>query len=189
MCIFDYLKRIPNYIWLLCADSVYFGIQHLPELEKAQIQDFRNWCEANLGTSTRSSPDSPIMGVVQGSGDTAIQDASASGEAKEDASRAEKSAPSLANTEEPSPSATAADAGNAGGSGSSGTRIIPFQSVPSSVQEELGKELFDDPLLTPENMKKLQDCMKWSFKFTQVSLIISKSALASSSLTTGVSSL
>jgi len=46
----------------------------------------------------------------------------------------------------------------------------------------LGKELFGDPLLTPENMKKLQDCMKWSYKFTQVSLIFSQSILASSSL-------
>ena len=46
----------------------------------------------------------------------------------------------------------------------------------------MGKELFGDPLLTPENMKKLQDCMKWSYKFTQVSLIFSQSILASSSL-------
>ena len=43
----------------------------------------------------------------------------------------------------------------AGGSGSARTRIIPFQSLPTSIQEELGKDLFDDPLLTPENMKKL----------------------------------
>ena len=64
--------------------------------------------------------------------------------------------------------AAAATDGKAGGSGTSGTRIIPFQSLPSSSQEELGKDLFDDPLLTPENMKKLQDYMKWSFKFTQV---------------------
>ena len=107
------------------------------------------------------------MGLLKGSSDAATQEVSASGEAKEDAPGAEKSAPSLANTERPSPSAptvdadaTAATDGKAGGSGSSGTRIIPFQSLPSSSQEELGKDLFDDPLLTPENMKKLQDYMK-----------------------------
>ena len=37
--------------------------------------------------------------------------------------------------------------------------------MPQSTQEELGKELFDDPLLTVDNMKKLADCMQWSFKF------------------------
>ena len=41
--------------------------------------------------------------------------------------------------------------------------------MPQSTQEELGKELFDDPLLSLDNMKKLVDCMQWSFKFTKVS--------------------
>ena len=50
-------------------------------------------------------------------------------------------------------------------------RLIPFQSMPQSTQEELGKELFDDPLLSVDNMKKLADCMQWSFKFTKVSLL------------------
>ena len=93
------------------------------------------------------------MGVVKGSADAATQEASASGEA-------EKSAPSSTDVVGASPSAAATAAGEAGGSGSTGTRIIPFQSLPSSSQEELGKDLFDDPLLTPENMKKLQDYMK-----------------------------
>ena len=120
------------------------------------------------------------MGVVKGSADAATQEASASGEA-------EKSAPSLTNIEGASPS-TAAAVGEAGGSGSTGNRIIPFQSLPPSVQEQLGKDLFDDPLLTPENMRKLQDCMKWSFKFTQVSLIFPKCFLVSCSLAAEVSS-
>ena len=156
-----------------CIDSKSSRIQHLSEQEKAQIQDFRNWCQANPEATTRSAPDSPIMGVVKGSDDATTQDASAFGEAKGDASGVQKNTPSLANNEEPSPSAAATDttaAGEAGGLGSSSTRIIPFQSLLSSVQVELGKVLFDDPLLTLENMKKFQDCMKWSFKFTQVSL-------------------
>ena len=150
---------------LLCVDSGLFRIQHLPEQEKAQIQDLRNWFESNLKSSSRSAPDSPIMGVVKGSGDAATQEASADREAEKDTSGAEKSAPSLTNIEGASPS-TAVAAGEAGRSGSTGNRIIPFQSLPPSVQEQLGKDLFDDPLLTPENMRKLQDCMKWSFKFT-----------------------
>ena len=43
--------------------------------------------------------------------------------------------------------------------------------MPQSTQEELGKELFDDALLTVDNMKKLTDCMQWSFKFTKVGLL------------------
>ena len=71
--------------------------------------------------------------------------------------------------------AAAEGASNVGGSGSNGAegskgpsvRLIPFQSMPQSTQEELGKELFDDRLLTVDNMKKLADCMQWSFKFTK----------------------
>jgi cytochrome c peroxidase len=75
--------------------------------------------------------------------------------------------------------AAAEGASNAGRSGSSGAegskgpsiRLLPFQSMPQSAQEELGKELFDIPLLSLDNMKKLADCMQWSFKFTKVSLL------------------
>ena len=75
--------------------------------------------------------------------------------------------------------ATAEGASKAGRSRSSGAegskgpavRLVPFQSMPQSTQEELGKELFDDPLLSLDNMKKLADCMQWSFKFTRVSLL------------------
>ena len=34
-------------------------------------------------------------------------------------------------------------------------------------------ELFDDPLLSIENVKKLADYMQWSFKFTKVRLLLS----------------
>ena len=49
-------------------------------------------------------------------------------------------------------------------------RLVPFQSMPQSTQEELGKELFDDPLLSMENLKKLADSMQWCFKYTKVIL-------------------
>ena len=40
--------------------------------------------------------------------------------------------------------------------------------MPQSTQEELGKELFDDLLLSVDNMKKLADSMQWCFKYTKV---------------------
>ena len=51
-------------------------------------------------------------------------------------------------------------------------RLVSFQSMPQSTQEELGKELFDDPLLSVENMKKLADSMQWCFKYTKVNLLL-----------------
>ena len=76
--------------------------------------------------------------------------------------------------------AAAKGASNADGTGSSGAegsrgpavRLVPFQSMPQSTQEELGKELFDDPLLPIDNVKKLADYMQWSFKYTKVSILL-----------------
>ena len=117
------------------------------------------------GTS-RSAPKSLVIGLIETP--TAIL----------------PSADAAENPSEPSPEtsdtpAAAEGASNAGGSGSSGAegskgpsvRLVPSQSMPQSAQEELGKELFDDPLLSLDNMKKLADCMQWSFKFTKVSLL------------------
>ena len=117
------------------------------------------------GTS-RSAPESPIIGLIE---------------------TPAASLPSVDTAEkpsEPSPKApdhtlaTAEGASNTSGSGSNGAegskgpsvRLVPFQSMPQSTQDKLGKDLFDDPLLTVDNMKKLADCMQRSFKFTKVSL-------------------
>ena len=51
-------------------------------------------------------------------------------------------------------------------------RVVPFQSLSQSAQEEMGKELFDDPLLSIDNIKKLADYMQWSFKYTKVNLLL-----------------
>ena len=64
--------------------------------------------------------------------------------------------------------AAAEGASNTDGTGNNGAqglrspavRVLPFQSMPQSTQEELGKELFDDPLLSIDNMKKLADFMQ-----------------------------
>jgi cytochrome c peroxidase len=85
------------------------------------------------------------------------------------------------NPEAPKHTPAAAEiASNAGGTGDSraegsigpAIRLVPFQSMPQIAQEELGKELFDDPLLSLDNMKKLAHYMQWSFKFTKVSLML-----------------
>ena len=76
------------------------------------------------------------------------------------------------------PSATTQGASSAAGIGDNRAegsknptvRLVPFQSMPQSTQEELDKELFDDPLLSVDNMKKLADSMQWCFKYTKVNL-------------------
>ena len=40
-------------------------IQYLPAFEKDQIQDFRNWMESNPETTTRSAPESPVIGLIE----------------------------------------------------------------------------------------------------------------------------
>jgi cytochrome c peroxidase len=78
-----------------------------------------------------------------------------------------------------SPSATTQGTSSAAGVGGNRAeglknptvRLVPFQSMPQSTQKELGKELFDDPLLSVDNMKKIADSMQWCFKYTKVNLL------------------
>jgi hypothetical protein len=42
-------------------------IQYLPAHEKDQIQDFRNWMKSNPETTTRSAPESPVIGLIKNS--------------------------------------------------------------------------------------------------------------------------
>jgi len=74
---------------------------------------------------------------------------------------------SCAATEDTS-AATKIGGGEAEGSRNPVVRVVPFQSLPQSAQEEMGKELFDNPLLSIKNVKKLTDYMQWSFKYTKV---------------------
>ena len=109
-------------------------------------------------SAARSAPESLIIGLIENSNATAYQEAGTSGLPTEYAPGAENSAPTA---EQLPPSATAREAATAaagtssgedGGSGKSTVRVVPFQSLPECAQEELGKELFDDPLLTVENV-------------------------------------
>ena len=123
----------------------------------------------DLETTTRSAPESPVIGLIENS--TANSpNADTPGTSGEP------------NLEAPPPTHSVATEGtsNADGIGSGGAegsktptvRVVPFQSLPQSTQEELGKEVFDDPLLSIDNAKKLADCMQWSFKYTKVNLLL-----------------
>ena len=119
-------------------------------------------------TTTRSAPESPVIGLIENS--TAIcQNADIPRTSNEPNPEAPERTP-----------AAAEGASNDDGTGSSGAqgsrglavRLVPFQSMPQSTQEELGKELFDDPLLSIDNVKRLADYMQWSLKYTKVSLLL-----------------
>ena len=132
--------------------------------EKDQVQDFRNWVSSGSEETSRSAPDSPVIGL--------ILTPAASFPSADTAER--PSEPSLETSDTLAAAEGASKAGRSGSSESKGpsVRLVPFQSMPQSVQEELGNELFDDPLLSLDNMKKLADCMQWSSKFTKVSLLL-----------------
>ena len=117
------------------------------------------------GTS-RSAPESPVIGLIETS--------AASLPSADTAENPSEPGPETSDT--PAAAEGASKAGgseNSGAGGSKGpsVRLVPFQSMPQSAQEELGKELFDDLLLSLDNMKKLADCIQWSFKFTKVNLL------------------
>ena len=119
------------------------------------------------GTS-RSAPESPIIGLI------------------ENPSASLLNADTTRISNEPSPQApdhtlaaaegdsNADETSNSGAQGSRGraVRLVTFQSMPRSTQEELGKELFDDSLLSIDNVKKLADYMQWSFKYAKVSILL-----------------
>ena len=128
--------------------------------------------QSDQESTTRSAPESPIIGLIENSAAAACQEKGTSGTSKESAPEAKKSSPSAANTGD----------GVAGGSENPTMRVVPLQPLPQPAQEDLGKELFDDPLLSMENVKKLADYMQWSFKFTKARLLLIKSFPVSSNV-------
>ena len=117
--------------------------------------------------TSRSTPESPIIGLIETSA-ASLPNADIAKKSSEPDPEGPEQTPAIGE-----------GASNAGGPGSNeaeglkgpAVRLVPFHSMPQSTQEELGKELFDDPLLSLDNMKKLADCMQWSFKFAKVSLL------------------
>ena len=120
-------------------------------------------------TTTRSSPDSPVIGLIENPTDNPANK-DMPGTSNEPNPEAPKHKPSTAT--EGTSNATGTGSSGAEGSKTPAVRLVPFQSLPQSTQEELGKELFDDPLLSVDNVKKLTDSMQWCFKYTKVNLIL-----------------
>ena len=81
-------------------------------------------------------------------------------------------APTPSATTQGTSSAAGVSSDKAEGSKNPTVRLVPFQSMPQSTQEELGKELFDNPLLSVDNVKKLADYMQRCFKYTKVILLL-----------------
>ena len=150
-------------------ESCLARIQYLPAQEKNQIQDFRNWMESSPEASTQSTPDSPVIGLIENS-TTLSPNVDMPEASKEPPLEASVSTPPVAG--EGTSNAAGCGSDKAEGSKNPTVRLVPFQSMPQSTQEELGKELFDDPLLSVDNMKKLTDSMQWCFKYTKVSLLL-----------------
>ena len=119
--------------------------------------------ESSPETSTQSTPESPIIGLIENS-TTLSPSVDISGMSKEPTLEVPASTPSAAG--EGTSSAAGCEGDRPEGSKNPTVRLVPFQSIPKSTQEELGKELFDDPLLSVENMKKLADSMHRCFKYT-----------------------
>ena len=119
-------------------------------------------------TTTRSAPESPVIGLIENS--TANSpNADTPGTSNEPHPEAPKLTPAVT---EGTVGATRTSSGRTEGSRDPVVRVVPFQSMPQSTQEDLGKELFDDPLLSIDNVKKLTDYMQWSFKYTKVNLLL-----------------
>ena len=100
---------------------------------KAQVQDFRNWVRSDPESTTRSAPDSRIIGLIESSEAIASQEAGTSGTPKESAPDTGKTSPFGATRGSDTIAFTRSGGGEAGGSGESTVRVVPFKSLPESV--------------------------------------------------------
>jgi len=124
--------------------------------------------QSNSEGTSRSAPESPVIGLIENPS-ASLPNADTAGISNEPNPQAPERTPTAAQG-----ASNADGAGSSGAQGSRGSavRLVPFQSMPQSTQEELGKELFYDLLLSVDNVKKLADYMQWSFKYTKVSLLL-----------------
>ena len=121
--------------------------------------------ESSPDTTTRSSPDSSVIGLIENPTANPVN-IDMPGTSDEPNPEAPKHTPST--TTDGTSNAAGIGSGGAEGSKTPAVRLAPFQCLPQSTQEELGKELFDDPLLTIDNVKKLADYMQWSFNIPRL---------------------
>ena len=106
--------------------------------------------------TTRSAPESPVIGLTENPS-ARLPNAETARISTEPNPQALEHTPAAAEG-----ASNADGTGNSGAQGSGGptVRLVSFQSMPQSTRHELGKELFDDPLLSIDNVKKLADYMQ-----------------------------
>ena len=96
-------------------------VQHLSAHEKDQIQDFRNWVSSGSEETSRSTPDSPIIGLTE----TPV----ASFPSVDTAEKPSEPSPETSDT--PVAAERTSKAGRSGSSGAEGSkgpsvRLVPF---------------------------------------------------------------
>ena len=96
-------------------------------MKKDQVQDFRNWVSSGLEETSRSDPDSPVIGL--------IKTPAASFPSTDTAEK--PSEPSSKTSDTPAAAEGASKASESGSSGAEGSkgpsvRLVPFQSMPQS---------------------------------------------------------
>ena len=136
------VSKNPIFFWFhpiclnfLITTLVWLRIQYLPAHEKDQIQDFCNWVLSSSEGTSRSAPESLVIGLIENPV-ACLPNVDIAGKSNEPNPEAHDHTP-----------AAAEGASNASGTGSSGAegsrgptvRLVPFQSMPQSTQEELGK--------------------------------------------------
>ena len=107
------------------SESCLVRIQHLSLHEKDQVQDFRNWVSSGSEGTSRSAPESPVIGL--------IETPTASLPSADTAKNPSKPSPEIADT--PTAAEGASNAGRSRSSGAEGSkgpsvRLVPFQSMP-----------------------------------------------------------
>ena len=98
------------------SESCLARVQHLSAHEKDQVQDLRNWVSSGSKETSRSAPDSPIIGL--------IETPAASFPSVDTAEKPSEPSPETSDTP-----AAAERASKAGGSGvveQKGQKVLPF---------------------------------------------------------------
>jgi len=97
-------------------------IKYLSAHEKDQIQDFRNWVQSGSETTTRSAPESPVIGLIENSTDN-LPSSDMPGTLSEPNPEAPKITPAAT---EGTSSAAGINSARSEGSREPAVRVVPF---------------------------------------------------------------
>ena len=103
---------------MIFFDFILFASAH----EKDQIQDFRNWVQSDPKTTTRSAPESPVIGLIENPS-AGLPNADTAGISNEPNPEAPKLTPAAT---EGTSSAAGTNSGRAEGSRDPAVRVVPF---------------------------------------------------------------